>query len=178
MENHLTNVRDILADTNNDWEKRVDAVGHQDFLPDRYQLLFFIKLKKLRSIITGGGEQYEEFFRNLRQLDLPLVATVKDLRSQIVREACITLAYMSVRLTNRFERTAESVIPAMLNLIQNSAKVISTSGIIALRFIVANTSSVKLVGLILAGIESKSKEIRRFDKKNFSLENRRFWYFE
>ena len=86
---------------------------------------------------------------------------MKDLRSQVVREACITLAYMSVRLTTRFERTAENVIPAMLNLIQNSAKVISTSGAIALRYIVGNTEAVKLVPLILAGIESKSKEIRR-----------------
>ncbi|CAF1691226.1 unnamed protein product, partial [Adineta ricciae] len=68
VENQLSTIRDTLADTNNDWEKRVEA------------------LKRLRSIVTGGGDQYDEFFRNLRQLDLPLVATVKDLRSQIVRE--------------------------------------------------------------------------------------------
>ena len=117
----------------------------------------------MRSIIAGGGDQYEEFFRNLRQLDLPLVASVKDLRSQIVREACITLAYMSVRLTNRFERTAESVLPAMLNLIQNSAKVISTSGTVALRFIIGHTQASKLIPLILAGVESKAKDIRRLE---------------
>lgn len=113
--------------------------------------------------MVGGGDQYDEFFRNLRQLDLPLVASVKDLRSQIVREACITLAYMSVRLTNRFERTAEGVIPAMLNLIQNSAKVISTSGAVALKYIINNTQASKLVPLLLTGTESKSKDIRRFD---------------
>ncbi|CAF3454869.1 unnamed protein product [Rotaria socialis] len=143
LENQVFSIRDILADTNNDWEKRVDAI------------------KRLRSIIAGEGDQCEEFFRNLRQLDLPLVATVKDLRSQIVREACITLAYMSVRFTNRFERTAEGVIPAMLVLIQNSAKVIATSGAVALRYIVSNTQASKLVPLILAGTESKSKDIRR-----------------
>ena len=123
-----------------------------------------IKLKRLRSIISSGGDQYDEFFRTLRQLELPLVTTVKDLRSQIVREACITLAYMSVRLTNRFERTAEGIIPAMINLIQNSARVIASSGSVAIRYIVNNTQSTKLVPLILAGIESKSKEIRRFIK--------------
>jgi len=127
--------------------------------------LLLIKLKKLRSLISAGGNEYDEFFRNIRQLDLPLVSTVKDLRSQIVREACITLAFMSIRLTNRFERTAESILPAMLNLIQNSAKVISTSGSIAIRYIVKNTPSIKLCPLILIGIESKSKEIRRFEKK-------------
>ena len=123
-----------------------------------------IQLKRLRSIVAGDADQYEEFFRSLRQLDLPLVATVKDLRSQIVREACITLAFMSVRLTNRFERTAECVIPAMINLIQNSAKVIATSGAIALRYIITNTQSIKLAPLIIIGTESKSKEIRRFGK--------------
>ncbi|CAF0866930.1 unnamed protein product [Adineta steineri] len=143
VENQLTNVRETLADTNNDWEKRVEA------------------LKRLRSIVAGGADQYEEFFRSLRQLDLPLVATVRDLRSQIVREACITLAYMSVRLTNRFERTAESILPAMLSLIQNSAKVISTSGSIALRYIIGHTQAGKLIPLILAGVESKAKDIRR-----------------
>lgn len=116
----------------------------------------------MRSILLGGGDQFDEFFRNLRQLDLPFVATIRDLRSQIVREACITLAFLSLRLTSRFERTAESVIPAMLNLIQNSAKVMSTSGVIALRYIVQNTHSQKLLPLVLAGVESKSKDIRRF----------------
>jgi CLIP-associating protein 1/2 len=122
------------------------------------------KLKRLRSIVAGGADQYDEFFRTLRQLDLALVATVKDLRSQVVREACITLAYMSIRLTNRFERTAEGVIPALINLIQNSAKIMSTSGVIGLRYVVMNTQSSKLVPLILSGSESKSKEIRRLIK--------------
>ena len=115
--------------------------------------------------MASGADDYDEFFRNLRQLDLPLVATVKDLRSQIVREVCIALSYMSVRLNNRFDRTAENVLPATLNLIQNSAKIIATSGAVANRFIVTNTQSVKLIPLILAGIESKSKEIRRFEKE-------------
>jgi CLIP-associating protein 1/2 len=126
-----------------------------------------IQLKRLRSIISSGGDGYDEFFRTLRQLDLPLVNTVKDLRSQVVREACITLAFMSIRLTNRFERTAEGVIPAMLNLIQNSAKVIATSGAVGLRYVVTNTQSIKLTPLILIGIESKSKEIRRLQKNVF-----------
>ena len=115
--------------------------------------------------MASGADDYDEFFRNLRQLDLPLVATVKDLRSQIVREVCIALSYMSVRLNNRFDRTAENVLSATLNLIQNSAKIIATSGAVANRFIVTNTQSVKLIPLILAGIESKSKEIRRFEKE-------------
>lgn len=118
-------------------------------------------MKRLRSIVAGGGDHYEDFLRNLRQLDLCLIASVRDLRSQIVREACITLAYLSVRLTNRFERTAEGVLPALISLIQNSAKIISTSGTVALRYIITHTHATKLVPLILAGTESKAKDIRR-----------------
>ncbi|CAF0978802.1 unnamed protein product [Didymodactylos carnosus] len=143
VEQQLSNIRDTLADTNTDWEKRIDT------------------LKRLRSIIISGALDYDEFFKNIRQLDLPLAVTVKDLRSQIVRETCITLAFMSVKLTNRFERTAEDVIPALMNLIQNSAKIIASSAVVAMRFIVDNTQSSKLVPLILASSESKSKEIRR-----------------
>jgi hypothetical protein len=73
---------------------------------------------------------------------------------------------MSVRLTNRFERTAEGVLPAMLFLIQNSVKIMSTSCAVAMRFIVSNTQASKLVPLILAGTESKAKDIRRFEKTN------------
>jgi CLIP-associating protein 1/2 len=72
---------------------------------------------------------------------------------------------MSVRLTNRFERTAEGVLPAMINLIQNSAKVIATSGTVAIRYVIGNTQASKFIPLILAGIESKSKDIRRFENE-------------
>ncbi|CAF4758079.1 unnamed protein product, partial [Rotaria magnacalcarata] len=48
----------------------------------------------------------------------------------------------------------------MINLLQNSAKIIATSGSVGMRYIVTNTQSSKLAPLILAGIESKSKEIR------------------
>jgi len=72
---------------------------------------------------------------------------------------------MSIRLTNRFERTAEGVLPAMVNLIQNSAKIISTSAAVAMRFIVSNTQASKLIPLILTGLESKSKDIRRFENE-------------
>lgn len=82
---------------------------------------------------------------------------------------------MSTRLTTRFERTAEGIIPAMLNLLQNSAKIIATSGAVALRFIVSNTQASKLVPLILTGSESKSKDIRRFGKNSFILLNLYFY---
>ena len=48
-------------------------------------------LKKLRGIIKGGALEFEEFHQLVRGLDVALISSVKDLRSQICREACITI---------------------------------------------------------------------------------------
>lgn len=44
--------------------------------------------------MNGGASNFPEFAAELRLLELPLQLAVKDLRSQVVREACITIAYV------------------------------------------------------------------------------------
>lgn len=83
-------------------------------------------MKKIRSLVIAGAIQYEEFYVSLRNLDVPLQGTIKDLRSQVVREACVTISYLSQILGNKFDKTAEVLLQHLINLIQNSAKV-STS---------------------------------------------------
>lgn len=51
-----------------------------------------IQLKRLRSVVLAGGDIYKEFYASLRFTDVSLQISVKDLRSQVVREACVTLA--------------------------------------------------------------------------------------
>lgn len=84
---------------------------------------FFPQLKKIRSLVIADAIGYEEFFIGLKQLDIPLQAIIKDLRSQVVREGCITIAYLAQTLGSKFDRTAEMLLPPLINLIQNSAKV-------------------------------------------------------
>lgn len=50
------------------------------------------QLKKIRSLLVAGAAQYDCFFQHLRLLDGALKLSAKDLRSQVVREACITVA--------------------------------------------------------------------------------------
>lgn len=50
-----------------------------------------LQLKKVRSLILAGATEYEGFPQQLRQLEASLKLSAKDLRSQVVREACITL---------------------------------------------------------------------------------------
>ena len=59
------------------------------------QVLFIwscLQLKQIRSLILAGAMDHEDFLTHLRNLEPVLVLASKDLRSQIVREASVTLA--------------------------------------------------------------------------------------
>ena len=81
-------------------------------------------MKKLRGIIIAGGANYENFPECLKNIQRAFETACADLRSQVVREASITLAFLSQQLKNKFASFAEAVLPTLMNLIQNSAKVI------------------------------------------------------
>lgn len=144
VDQHMSQINDCLADLNNDWEKRVDS------------------LKRIRSLAIACQNQYDdEFFAALKQISVSFTLQIKDLRSQIVREACITIAFLARLLGHRLESFTELAMTHLINLIQNSAKVMATSGTIAIRFIIEHTHSTRLIPLIAGGISSRSKEIRR-----------------
>lgn len=144
VDQHMSQINDCLSDLNNDWEKRVDS------------------LKRIRSLAIACQNQYDdEFFAALKQISVSFTLQVKDLRSQIVREACITIAFLARLLGQRLESFTELAMTHLINLIQNSAKVMATSGTIAVRFIIEHTHSTRLIPLIAGGISSRSKEIRR-----------------
>ena len=81
-------------------------------------------MKKLRGIILAGGANYDNFPECLKNIQRSFETACTDLRSQVVREACITLAFLSQQLKNKFASFAEAVLLHLMNLIQNSAKVI------------------------------------------------------
>ncbi|XP_068894094.1 CLIP-associating protein 1-A isoform X5 [Tenebrio molitor] len=144
VSDHMKNIQETISDSSKEWNKRVDA------------------LKKIRSLILADAMSYEEFFIGLKQMDLHLQAIIKDLRSQVVREACITIAYLAQILGNKFDKTAEVLLLPLINLIQNSAKIMSTSGIVTLKFIIQNIHSSRLIPIIANhAATSKSKDIRR-----------------
>lgn len=123
-----------------------------------------MQLKRLRAIALfckTNSQFIEDFFQSIKNLTLCVSLQIKDLRSLTVREACITVAYLSQILQNRFESFAEIILPDLINLIQSSAKVMSTSGIVACQFIIENTHGPRLLPIIINSMNSRSKEIRR-----------------
>ncbi|KAM9414470.1 LOW QUALITY PROTEIN: CLIP-associating protein 2-like [Salvelinus alpinus] len=86
--------------------------------------------------------------------------SAKDLRSQVVREACITVAHLSTVLGNKFDHGAEGILPVLFNLIPNCAKVMATSGV-SDRFIIRHTHVPRLIPLITSNCTCKSVAVRR-----------------
>lgn len=143
LEESINKIREILSDDKHDWEQRVTA------------------LKKIRSLLLAGAAEYDNFFQHLRLLDGAFKLSAKDLRSQVVREACITLGHLSSVLGNKFDHGAEAIMPTIFNLIPNSAKIMATSGVVAVRLIIRHTHIPRLIPVITSNCTSKSVAVRR-----------------
>uniref|UniRef100_A0A336MCT2 CSON009687 protein n=1 Tax=Culicoides sonorensis TaxID=179676 RepID=A0A336MCT2_CULSO len=143
MDEHMKQINLIVGDKTQHWEKRVEA------------------LKKLRTMLMMNVQTNPNFPQQLKDLSISFLDILKELRSQVIREACITLAYMSKVLKNKLDQFCIYILQELINLIQNSAKVISSAGLIALEYIVRYTHAPKLVPIITSNLmQSKSKDIR------------------
>jgi hypothetical protein len=98
----LTAIRETIADPYMAWSKRVDA------------------LKKVRSLLITGASSFDQLNFHLWLLEPPFQTCQI---SQVVREACYTIA--SVQLGHRCDHFTECLLNSLINLIQNSAKVIA-----------------------------------------------------
>ncbi|XP_010733124.1 CLIP-associating protein 2 isoform X22 [Larimichthys crocea] len=143
LEDNLNKIREICSDDKHDWDQRA------------------IALKKIRSLLVAGAHTYDCFYQHLRLLDGAFKLSAKDLRSQVVREACITVAHLSTVLGNKFDHGAEAIVPVLFNLIPNCAKVMATSGVSAIRIIIRHTHVPRLIPLITSNCTSKSVAVRR-----------------
>ncbi|KAM3857208.1 CLIP-associating protein 1-like [Diretmus argenteus] len=143
VEEAMTKIRDVLSDDKRDWELRVAA------------------LKKVRSLLLAGAAEFDGFSQQLRLTEAALKLSAKDLRSQVVREACLTLGHLSILLGSRFDHAAETTLPTLLNLVPNSAKIMATSGAAAVRLIIRHTHYPRLIPIITSNCTAKSVALRR-----------------
>ncbi|KAM9738565.1 CLIP-associating protein 2 isoform 28-T28 [Menidia menidia] len=143
LEDNLNKIREICSDDKHDWDQRASA------------------LKKIRSLLVAGAANYDCFYQHLRLLDGAFKLSAKDLRSQVVREACVTVGHLSSLLGNKFDHGAEAIVPVLFNLIPNCAKVMASSGVSAIRIIIRHTHVPRLIPLITSNCTSKSVAVRR-----------------
>lgn len=139
----LSDIINTVNDTSKDWEKRVDSI------------------QRVRSLMVAGATDFDDFFQNLKQLELAFQVALKDLRSKVVRETCITVAFMSQSLGMKVDRFVEGLLPQLIALIPNCAKIMSTSGIVCIRFVIQFTHGPRFIPIICNNMTSKAKEIRK-----------------
>lgn len=156
IDDHLKSINNIIGDKNMDWDKRVDA------------------LKKIRSLLMLQVHTSPTFAIFLKEnLSMSFLDILKELRSQVIREACITIAYMCKVIQNRLDIFCVHIFQELINLIQNSAKVISSASTITVKYVIKYTHAPKLIPIMTQNLmQSKSKDIRS------TLSEVMFYFFE
>lgn len=140
MEDNLKAMNVIIGNKNMDWEKRVDA------------------LRKIRALLMLDQALFTPYFKDL---SIAFLDILKELRSQVIREACITIAFMSKILKSRLDSFCVYILQELINLVPNSVKIIASAGTVALKFVIKYTHAPKLIPIITQNlIQSKSKDIR------------------
>ncbi|VDK43602.1 unnamed protein product [Anisakis simplex] len=143
LKEKIASACNTLENTNNDWDRRVAA------------------LKTLRAFLVSGNVSASDLSEDLRQLENAFVVSLKDLRSQVCREACVTFAFYCEKLEDSITSIVSSAMPTLINLLQNSAKIMATSGLLALQYAVKYVRNEKVLFHLQTAISHKSREIRR-----------------
>lgn len=109
LEDNLNKIREICSDDKHDWDQRANAVSRSTLNALNLSVSLFLildcchapppynrppQMKKIRSLLVAGATTYDCFYQHLRLLDGAFKLSAKDLRSQVVREACITVAWV------------------------------------------------------------------------------------
>lgn len=144
IDDMLKSINSVIGDKTMDWDKRVDA------------------LKKIRSLLILQVHTSPAFANYLKEsLCMSFLDILKELRSQVIREACITIAYMCKVIQTKLDGFCVHIFQELINLIQSSAKVISSASVITVKYVIKYTHAPKLIPIITHNLmQSKSKDIR------------------
>ncbi|KAL5257531.1 hypothetical protein ACHWQZ_G012456 [Mnemiopsis leidyi] len=137
------NCADILENTD-DWEKRVAA------------------LRDLRGMMFCGVDHFKGFKLTITGMSRAIEKAVKDLRSQVVREACVTVACMSTEMGNDFGSLGEKLLVALFSQLLVNVKIMNYSAHVCLRRIISCTQYSKMLLIICEQVlKSKSAMCRK-----------------
>ncbi|EGD72568.1 hypothetical protein PTSG_00593 [Salpingoeca rosetta] len=120
LEEDMAQIRAILAKDSIDWEKRRDMVV------------------RLRGLVAGGAASRPVFLDTLKAMNDAMVTSISDLRSGIVKEACLTIAYIAQSVGNALGPFFDIYIPPLLKQAMVNIKVIQTSAQQCIRYIIRN----------------------------------------
>jgi hypothetical protein len=156
---------DVLQPTDENWEERVKAmrtlqvrVFGRHVLQPACNLKAFVVWQDLTSTHADSGEMCS--MDVLRQLDDALIKQVRDLRSAVVKEACMTIGHMAQVLGDGFRPLAYMLLPAMIEVTASGNKVIASHVHEAIKTVLSNCHAKNAVAIIVDGVRNKCGLIR------------------
>lgn len=135
----------LLSKSQEDWTKRMN------------------QLKAIRSIVIHGEDVIgrEQLIGQLIRLTDCLDLSIKDLRSQILKEAAVTCSFLFERYGNDVHQIAERCLPSAFSQLAVSTKIMATSGATLTMYIVQYVQTKQLLTCITSYGTSKDKNQRR-----------------
>ena len=125
FERAFAEVDDVFINTESDLEKQiVKLIAGLQVDSEEWEMRVST-LKEFQGTVKTCTNKFASFPHHLRKLDGPINDCLRDLRSQVAREACITLAYTSKLNGKSMDKSFEYLITPLLTVIQNSTKVIT-----------------------------------------------------
>ena len=124
-------------------------------------------LEALRGLVSGGVHRHETLgpmlLAGIRAMRASLGVQTGDLRSSIVKAACLTIAELSAAYTAEFEGVAEALVAPLLKGVVVTKEVISHSCHAALASLLHNTVSgfPRVVPRLVTGVGARHHEKRR-----------------
>uniref|UniRef100_A0A8C7FQC6 Cytoplasmic linker associated protein 1a n=1 Tax=Oncorhynchus kisutch TaxID=8019 RepID=A0A8C7FQC6_ONCKI len=119
----------------------------------------FIKaFEEVPTIQIHSNRDMEDNLSKVREV---LSDDKNDWEHRVVASTPFHTKYLSTLLGNKFDHCAETLMPTLLNLVPNSAKVMATSGMAAIRLILRHTHYSRLIPIITSNCTSKSVAVRR-----------------
>lgn len=119
-------------------------------------------METVRGLVIAGATATPQWPELVLTLADALKPQVTDLRSSIVRQACLVLSEMSARMGEAFERVALKTFASLLKITVTTIAVIATSGNDAALTVINNSSRGfhRIIPKIIAGTASRSSVMR------------------
>ena len=143
LEGEFAKFNKLVSDDRADWEARVNAN------------------KRIRGLVAGQADGEPPFVELVRDAAGTFAAGIRDLRSQVSKETCITVALLSNVLGTRFEAVAKVCAPVLLKQCSINVKVMSQSASLCLNHMFESVQSTKLVDVLARYQPDKSVAIRQ-----------------
>ncbi|EFA78845.1 CLIP-associating protein [Heterostelium album PN500] len=125
LESKLKEIIDKLSDSSSDWSIKVN------------------NLIKLQVLMRAGAADLPIFHSLFTKLRDPLISLVKDVRSQLIKEACATIAVVAEFMKSQFEPYVDRYIELLLTNVIVTIQIISQSSDNCIKSIITASKSIK-----------------------------------